>query len=247
VSVAEKDGTVKKSGKGFFASTAILMTLIVVLSFPLTYYLPVINASRQFDILHHAHGLAFFAWFGLYVWQTQLVFKGKLARHREIGLSGLVLTGAMLPLGYWMAQRAAEVRAANDLPRPYEFSWYNFADMGLFTGFMIAAVVLVTRHKEWHRRLVYTAALSLMAPAATRWTLKLTYVDPFVLDILVYFVVYPFLIALVFHDRKHLGKVHPATLASFAVLLPVHLTGAWIARSDWWNEIAPWLLGPPSI
>lgn len=51
-----------------------------------------------------------------------------------------------------------------------------------------------------------------MAPAAARWTLQLTYEDPFVLDVLVYFVVYPFLIARALHDRQRFGKVHPATL-----------------------------------
>jgi len=57
----------------FFARSALAMAAIVVLSFPVTYYFPVALGSGDFDTLHHVHGLAFFAWFGLYVWQTQLV------------------------------------------------------------------------------------------------------------------------------------------------------------------------------
>ena len=66
----------------FFARSAILMAVIVVLSFPLTYFVPLVTASKQFQLLHHVHGLAFFAWIGLYVWQTQLAMRGKMARHR---------------------------------------------------------------------------------------------------------------------------------------------------------------------
>ena len=49
----------------FFAWSAILMAAIVVLSFPLTYFLPIATGSGQFHLLHHVHGAAFFAWSGL--------------------------------------------------------------------------------------------------------------------------------------------------------------------------------------
>lgn len=228
----------------FFARTALVMAAIVVLSFPITYYLPVATGSGNFDTLHHIHGLVFFAWFGLYVWQTQLVARGQIVKHRAIGLGGFALTGLMIPLGFWVAQRGAE-RRIGTMEHPYEFTWYNLTDMALFTVLMIAAIALVVRHKEWHRRFVFVAALCLVAPAATRWTLRVPGIDPLLLDIAVYFVIYPFLIALALFDRRVLGKLHPATLISIALLLPVHISGVWIARSHWWNAIAPGLIGPP--
>jgi len=108
---------------------------------------------------------------------------------------------------------------------------------------MIGSILLVTRHREWHRRLTYAAALCLVAPAATRWTLQLPYLDPLVLDIGSYVVMFPFLITLAFHDFRMLGRLHPATLTCIIVLVPVQIGGAWVARSDWWNGIAPWVLG----
>jgi hypothetical protein len=228
----------------FFARAAFVMAAIVVLSFPVTYFLPVATGSGSFDTLHHLHGLAFFAWFGLYAWQTQLVARGQVARHREIGLAGFALTGLMVPLGYWMAQRGAE-RRLGTMEYPYEVTWYNFIDITLFTVLMVAAIVLVTRHKEWHRRFVFVAALCLVAPAATRWTLRMPGLDPLILDVAVYVVMYPFLIALALFDWRTLGRLHPATLTSIALLLPLQISGAWIARSSWWNGIAPSLIGPP--
>lgn len=228
----------------FFATSALVMAVIVVVSFPVTYFIPVAKGSGKFDTLHHLHGLAFFAWIGLHVWQTRLVARGQVARHRELGLLGLGLTGLMIPLGVWMAQRAAQ-RRMGTMERPFEFTWYNFADLTLFTVLMIAATVLVTRHKEWHRRFVFVAALCLVAPAATRWTLQVPGIDPFVLDIAIYALVYPFLIALALFDRRTWGRVHPATWTSLILLLPVHVSGAWIARSKWWNAVAPGLVGQP--
>lgn len=229
-------------GHGFFASSAIVMAAIVLFSFPLTYYLPVVSGTQRFQTLHHLHALAFFGWIALYVWQTQLVAKGQVAKHREIGLAGLVLTGTLIPLGIWMAQRAAENRSASGVAQPYEVTWYNFADITLFAVLMVASIVLVTRRKDWHRRLTYTAALCLVAPAATRWTLKFP-MPPLPLDIFVYLVMDPFLVALALYDRKTLGRVHPATLTCIAILLPLQVSSAWIARSAWWNAIAPGLVG----
>jgi len=228
----------------FFARAAIVMAAIVVLSFPVTYYFPVATGSGEFHPLHHVHGLAFFAWFALYVWQTQLVARGQIARHREIGLAGFALTGVLIPLGYWMAQRGAE-RRLGTMEHPYEFTWFNLVDITLFTVLMIAAIVLVTRHKEWHRRFVFVAAVCLVAPAATRWTLRVPGVDAFFLDIASYLVMYPFLIALALFDWRALGRLHPATLTGIALLLLFQVSGAWIARSGWWSATAPALVGSP--
>lgn len=228
----------------FFARSALVMAAIVVLSFPLTYFVPVATGKGKFDTLHHVHGLAFFAWFGLYAWQARLVARGQVARHREIGLAGLALTGLMVPLGFWMAQRAAQ-RRIGTMAHPYEYTWYNFVDISLFAVLMLASTVLVTRHKEWHRRFVFVAALCLVAPAATRWTLRMPGLDPFVLDVVIYLVMYPFLVALALFDRRTMGKLHPATLTGIALVVPLHVSAAWIARSNWWNSVAPGLVGPP--
>lgn len=228
----------------FFARSALVMAAMVVLSFPITYFVPVASGTDKFDTLHHLHGLVYFAWMGLYVWQTQLVARGQVARHREVGLVGFALTGVMVPLGVWMAQRGAQ-RRLGTMEHAYEFTWYNFVDLTLFTLLMVVAIVLVTRHREWHRRFVFVAALCLVAPAATRWTLHVPGVDPFILDIAVYLVIYPFLAALALFDRRTIGRIHPATLASVGLLVPFHLSGAWIARSSWWNALAPGLVGQP--
>ena len=61
-----------------------------------------------------------------------------------------------------MAQRGAERRIAAGAASPYEVTWFNLVDIALFTVLMVAAIVLVARDKEWHRRLVFVAALCLV-------------------------------------------------------------------------------------
>lgn len=228
----------------FFARSGLVMAGIVLVSFPVTYYWPVATGTRRFQALYHVHALAFFGWIGLYVWQTQLAARGRITRHREIGLIGFALTGAVIVLGFWMAQRGAWNRLGK-MAHPYEFSWFNLVDVTLFAVCMVAAIVLVTRRPQWHRRLTFVAALCLVAPAATRWTLQVPGIDPFVLDIAAYAIVYPFLIALTLFDRRTLGRVHPATLVALGLLVPLHMSSAAIARSNWWNGVAPSLIGTP--
>ncbi len=236
--------TAQRHPQRFFASTALLMAILVLLSFPLTYYLPVVTATHSFQLLYHVHGLACFAWIGLLAWQARLVAQGNIARHREIGLSGFALSGALILSGYWMAQRGGENRLAQGAAQPWEFTYFNLIDISLFALLMIAAIFLVTRHVDWHRRLIYVAALCLVAPALTRWTLKLPLANSLLVDLLAYVLVtIPFLIALGIHDRRVLGSIHNATLAGAALVLPLQLSSPWIARSEWWNRIAPTLLG----
>lgn len=225
----------------FFAVSAAILLAIVLLSFPLTYYVPAITGSRRFELIHHLHGAAFFGWFGLYAWQSRLVAKGQVARHRELGLAAFALTGALVPLGVWMAARAAELRRLAGNDAPYAFSWFNLTDIALFGGLMLASILTVTRHREWHRRLTFAAALCLAAPAATRWTIRFPVMDPLALDLFSYLAFYPFLLALALHDRRTLGRVHPATLTCAAVMVPAQLAACFISRSAWWASVGPGL------
>ncbi len=226
----------------FFARSGIVIAAIIVLSFPLTYYVPLITGTKTFSLLRHLHGLAFFIWTALYVLQTQLVARGQVRLHREIGLAGIALAGAMLPLGLWMAVAAIEGRIANGYPQPFEFAIYNLVDIMVFSLFMAWAVFETRRRIDWHRRLAFIAILNLMGPAASRWFIMAPIPFPWV-DMLPNLFADAFLIALALHDRRSIGRVHPVTLIAAAVLVPFHAIEPLIARSGWWNSIAPALFG----
>jgi hypothetical protein len=231
-----------RAGRGrFFANMAWVMAGMVLLSFPLTYFQPLVTGGHRFAPIYHIHGLAFFGWMALYVWQTELAARGRIARHREIGLAGVGLSALLLPLGVAVAIDAIRRRMTAGNPAPFDNALYNAVDILTFSTLMIAAIASVTRHVDWHRRFVYGAALCLVGPAISRWFLPipplppLTDFGPNVLADLL-------LIPLALHDRRALGRIHPATLWVAAGLLPLHLITPLLTSSDGWRALAPALL-----
>lgn len=229
-------------GSGFFSISAILIAALVVLSFPLTYFIPLATGSKSFTMLRHLHGLAFFSWIILYVVQTQLVRTGHVRLHRELGIASVALAGAMLPLGLWQAVASAGERQAAGSARPFEFSLYNLIDILVFSIAFGWAVYEATRRIEWHRRLMFVAALNLFGPAFSRWILKAPIAFPW-LDMSPNLVADALLIALMVHDRGKIGRIHPVTMWAALTLIPFHAVEPLIARSVWWNAAAPGLFG----
>lgn len=229
-------------GSSFFAAGGIGIAVLIVLSFPLTYFVPIATGSRHFSLLHHLHGFAFFAWVGLYVAQTQSVRRGDIRLHRELGVAGVALAGAIVPLGVWMAVSAAAARQAKGVALPFEFSLYNLLDMIVFALAFGWAIYEASRRIEWHRRLMFIALLNLFGPAFSRWMLKLPLPFPW-LDMSPNLAADALLLALAWHDRRQLGRVHPVTLGAALILMPLHALEPIIARSGAWNAIAPKLFG----
>lgn len=226
----------------FFSISAVLIALLIVLSFPLTYFLPLTTGSKSFTLLRHLHGLVFFAWTALFVWQTWLVRQGRMRLHRELGLAGAALAGSMVPLGLWLAVVAIEDRTAKGNPLPFEFSIYNLLDITAFALLIGFAIHQATRNIEWHRRLVYVAMLSLLGPASSRWFMLAPLPWPYP-DMASNLFADLLLIPLALFDRKALGRIHPVTLGAAAFFVPLHIAEPFIGRSVWWNAIAPALFG----
>lgn len=217
------------------------MLACVILSFPLTYFQPMVTGSRHFSAFYHIHGAAFFGWMFLYAWQTHLAARGSIARHREFGFVGIALSALLLPLGVIMSILAIEQRMAAGEDDPFYFTAYNVVDLVTFTVLMTASIAAVTRRPDWHRRLMFGAALCLVGPAISRWFYAVPAVPPFtdfgpniLADLL--------LIALVVHDRATLGRIHPASVWVIASLIPLHLLTPFFASSEAWRSVAPLLL-----
>lgn len=226
----------------FFFRTAILITALVLLSFPITYFIPVATGSKSFTLLRHLHGLAFFGWIGLYLFQTLLVQKGNVRLHRELGIAGVALSGALLPLGLWQAVTSAGERQAKGVAQPFEFAIYNLVDILVCAAAFGWAIFEATRRIEWHRRLMFIAALNLFGPAFSRVIFLIPMPFPWS-DMAPNLVADALLIALAVYDRQRLGRIHPVTLGAALVLIPFHAIEPLIARSHFWNAIAPSLFG----
>lgn len=227
----------------FFARTAWIMLAMVLSAFPLSYFSPAITGSRPFYITHHVHAALYFAWIGLYAWQCHLVATGRTARHRELGLAGIAISALMIPLGVDTLILAIQRRIQAGNPHPYDYAYFNLCDLLSFAFLMTASMAAVTRHLPWHRRFTYGAAIALVGPAISRWFfgpwIAPLPVVPVLSDLAPNLTAELFLVALAVHDRRTLGRVHPATWWMIATLVPLTLSTAFVAYSDWWRSLAP--------
>ncbi len=224
-----------------FADTALLMLALTVASFSVTYFVPLATGRPDPRPAIHLHGLAYFAWMALYGWQTHLVASGRTARHRELGLGGLLLSGAMVPLGFVAMLAAIHRRIAEKHPAPFANAAFNLVDIALFTSMILFATANVTRRPDHHRRYMFAAAIALLGPAMSRLFIPFpaappfSWVDPALLADLLF-------IALVLHDRRTLGRVHPATAVAILLVVGGHWLSFPLADSAWWQRRAPALL-----
>ncbi|RYD94019.1 MAG: hypothetical protein EOP61_22450 [Sphingomonadales bacterium] len=225
----------------FFTRSAWLMLALVMASFSFTYFGPMAIGSRRFSIVLHLHGAAYFGWMLLYAWQSRLVATGRTARHRELGLAGIAISALMVPLGVAMAIEAARRRSAAGNPFPFDNTLYNAVDLTTFAILMIAAIAAVTRHPAWHRRFTFAAALCLLGPSLSRWLQVIPAASPWT-DLLPNLCADLFLIALALHDKRVLGRVHPATWLAIVLLVPLHVATPFLTGSAWWRAIGPNLM-----
>ena len=225
----------------FFARSALVMLALVLASFSFTYFGPMVTGSRHFSIVLHLHGAAYFAWMLLYAWQARLVATGRVAKHREWGLAGIALSAIMVPLGVALAIAAARQRSAAGNPHPFDFTLFNVVDLVTFAMLMSAAIAAVTRHPQWHRRFAFGAALCLVGPSLSRWLRVIPEALPWT-DLLPNLSADLFLVALVLHDRRVLGRVHPATWWVVAALVPIHVATPFLYQSEWWRALGPGIM-----
>ena len=230
----------------FFARSALVMVGLMLSAFPLSYFAPTVTGSKHFSIVHHLHGVVFFAWMGLYAWQNHLVATGRTGRHRELGLAGIAISALMLPLGVMLMIAAIRRRQLAGDPHPFDYAFYNTVDLGTFTVLVTLGIAAVTRHVDWHRRFMFGAAICLLGPAISRWFFGPWFLTvreiPPLTDWAPNLVAQLFFLALIRFDRRTLGRIHPATLWLCATLVPLNLLSPLVANSSWWRAVAPWLL-----
>jgi hypothetical protein len=224
----------------FYSSIAIAMALTVLAGFAPTYYLKVFGGGPMFTIsgspftaLVHLHGLLFTSWVVLFIVQTALVTRHRVAAHRRMGIAGGVLAAMMVIAGVTTAISAAAQGSAPRGVTPLAFLAIPLFDMLLFPIF-VGAALWMRANKEAHKRLMLLAYISLMAAPVARL--------PGVLPLgpLAFFgMAFIFMLAGVTYDFVTRRRVHPAYLwggallvASVPVRLMVSGTATWKAFAE---------------
>lgn len=165
--------TIGAYDRAFYTGMAILMALTVLAGFGRTYYFRAFTGSATFSgitsftPLLHVHGALFTAWVVLFIVQTTLVARRKVAVHRRLGIAAVALAIAMIIVGWQTAIAAAARGSAPPGIDAIAFLVVPIFDILLFAGF-VAAAVAQRRNREAHKRLMLLAYVSIITAAVAR-------------------------------------------------------------------------------
>ena len=187
------------------------------------------------------HAAVFTSWLAFYVTQTTLVFNGKTAVHRRLGVAGVVLAALMVVVGTATAITVTRLGHRGipgvEFPDPAGFLLLNLNAVFVF-AILVAAGWYFRRNAQAHKRLMLMATTSgLVGPGVSR--LPFASGKPPVVALLVL----GFLFTGPIYDLVTRRRVHAAYLWSVPVaFLTVPPIVAQLSASTAWQRVAAMLL-----
>ncbi len=226
----------------FYSSMAVAMALTVFIGFAPTFYLRfyfravTVTGATSLSRLAQLHGALFTSWVVLFIVQTALVRKHRVAVHRRLGIAGVVLAAIMTVVGVSTAVRAAARGAAPPGADPLAFLAIPIGDMVMFPIF-VASAFWLRRNQEAHKRLMLLAYISIMAAAVARL--------PGVLPLGplgFYALAFVFLLIAIVYDLVSRRRVHPAYIWGGALLVASVPLRLMASGTETWRAMAELLV-----
>ena len=205
--------------ESFYQKMAIGLALFILFAFAQFAVRGMVD-YRQAPLIVHVHGAAMVLWLGLLVVQSTLAQRMDLAMHRRLGWTGLVLALAIPPLAITTCITMLRAHAVPPFFTPPFFMALVTTESLLFSGVVLAAIML-RRRTDWHRRLMIGASLLLLEPALGR-VLPMPLLGPWGEWIALAFQLVPAgLLARL--DLATRGRLHQATTLATGVLVLGHV------------------------
>ncbi len=233
----------RSAERRFFSSMAIVMIVLVLIGFAPSFYLRGIvhypRPSPTLNPLIILHGAMFTLWLMIFWTQTRLIAAGRRDLHMRLGIGGMAVAVAMIPLMYLTSVGLVARASAPPFTTPLAWTAVPLATLLAY----ILLVYLGWRYRKdarAHKRLMLSAALLLMSPAVGRF--------PIAPPVLVGHAAQEFLgwctfIPLFVYDRRSLGRLHWATKLGAALAAAAILLGIAGILIPGWAEIAASLPG----
>jgi hypothetical protein len=227
----------------FYMVMGIIAILVVAGGFGSSFY-KVATGAKTLTPLVHLHAATFSAWLVLYVVQTGLVATRRVVAHQWLGMAGVVLSVALLGVGYQTAVTAA--RRGYDLTfdggshDPLRFLAFTLGDLLSFTV-LVSAALWYRRRPEIHKRLMLLVAVGpMMAAALVHLWAQAPVPNAAKLPLFLASMA-GLLFAGAIYDRFTRGRFHAVSLWG-AVILFVwgNLRAVVIGPSDAWHRFAAW-------
>ena len=220
------------------AVAALAATLFV--GFAKTFYFRMFLDSPPLAQAAQLHGIIATVWVALHYTQVRLVAAHRVDLHRRLGIFAALVAALLAVQAISMA--IANAAAGHGPPGrdPLQFLSVPLGTTTMFALFVGTALVL-RRKREWHKRLMLLATMTLLVPAMGRLDAQI--MQPLGLPRLVLApgISFAFVAWAWAHDWRRLGRVHPAYIVGGIALLASIPLRRWIGFTDAWLPIARWL------
>jgi len=217
-----------RASQPFFVRMAWVLAVIIVFGFAQNAALGRVNIPAV-PVWVHAHGLLMLAWLALFVTQNRLAAAGNLALHRRLGWIGAFLVCAIVGVACFTGVMSL---ALHRFPPFFSGSFFLSLVMidTLAFGGLVFAGISNRRDTETHRRLIIGATIVILEPAFGR-LLPAPLLGGEVTEWIVMAIQLGFVAAIALHDRRTLGRIHPATISVGLVVALSHVVVTLAARS----------------
>mgnify|MGYP000200473981 CR=1 FL=1 len=195
-----------------------------------------------------AHGAIFGAWLLLFLTQTILIKKGKIAVHRRLGYLAALLAALMVLSGYTsaiaMARRGYDL--SGDLIQcdsdPLGQLVFQLGDIFSFS-ILVGLAIWFRSNSAIHKRLMLLATIGSLMPAALAHIIGHS---PVLREITAPIIVIPLFILLfarAIYERFSRGRIHPISLwVAISLFVWANFRALVIGPSDAWHKFAEWLI-----
>ena len=214
----------------FYLTMVLISAAVIFIGFAPSFYLKsVIHAPPPLTLLTVSHGVVFTAWVALFITQAALIATRNNALHRQLGMAGALLFGAMVTLGIWTAVTSARLgHAPPGAPEPLAF--LSLPLLAIVAALVLVALALWNRmHPAWHKRLMVASLFVMTGPATGRLAIPLGFA-PQGSQLAIVFAE-ALLIACMLYDIRAHKRVHNAYWLAAVVFAVFHAGVSWAFTS----------------
>ena len=218
------------------------LAALTIASFARTYYLKFLFGLPPLTLAAHLHGLIATTWLALHYTQARLIATHRVALHKRLGIFTACL-GVLLAIhAYHFAIAGVAAGHAPPGRNPLQFLSVPMGTITMFSLFLASALAL-RKKREWHKRLMFLASLSLILPAAGRLDTLIMVPLGLPRAVLGFWLTFAFVAWAWTDDWRKFRRIHPAYVyGGIALLVSIPLRRA-IGFTDAWQPIAQWLTG----
>jgi hypothetical protein len=220
---------------------SLISVAFIFLGFAPSFYLKdILHGPPPLSFLSAVHGIVFSLWVLLFVTQVALVRVNHIALHRQLGILGAIMFGAVFVVGVSTAITAARLgHAAPGSPAP-PLSMTVLPLISLAGSLLLVALGLWNRRRsDWHKRLMMASLFTFTPPGTGRLLVNFGYAQINIQAALG--MVALLILCLIAYDFKVYKRLHPANALALTIVVIVQAATTWAFFSPTWLAFAQWL------